>query len=147
MGMIGGLYLAVTSKMFPKMLYCMKRPPWLIVAGIFSIPAATGGCWGGGSDWGGGAAASDITVSECWASIFQTLENIDFPDFNRKFFLCVVLGVGWGGVGWGVRSTNLWILQNLGGTNQTLVYCCWFSFHILFFNIRGNRFGCLFYFF
>lgn len=56
MGMMGGLYLAVTSNMLPNMLYWMNLPPWLSVAGIFSIPIATGGCCGGG-------AASDITVS------------------------------------------------------------------------------------
>lgn len=61
MGMIGGLYLAVTSKTFPKMLYWMNLPPWLSVAGILSIPV-TGACccWWCGS---GGGAASDMTVS------------------------------------------------------------------------------------
>lgn len=55
MGMMGGLYLAVTSNMFPNMLYWMNLPPWLSVAGIFSIPIAIACC--------GGGAASDITVS------------------------------------------------------------------------------------
>lgn len=67
MGMIGGLYLAVTSNMLPKMLYWMNRPPWLSVAGILSIPACWC-CWWLGSDCCGGAAdASDMTVSGGWA--------------------------------------------------------------------------------
>lgn len=58
MGMIGGLYLEVTSKTFPKMLYWMNRPPWLSVAGIWSI---------GGSGGGGCGSASDITSSAGWS--------------------------------------------------------------------------------
>lgn len=54
MGMIGGLYLEVTSKTFPKMLYWINRPPWLSVAGMCSV-----GCWPGYR----GGAASDIAVS------------------------------------------------------------------------------------
>jgi hypothetical protein len=49
MGRTGGLYLAVTSNTLPKMLYWMKRPPWLSVAWMFSIiPAPPAGCCGGG---------------------------------------------------------------------------------------------------
>lgn len=68
MGMIGGLYLAVTSNMLPKMLYCMNIPPWLRVAGILSMPPVGAWCcWE--SDGGGGAAAaaaSSISVSAGW---------------------------------------------------------------------------------
>lgn len=58
MGIIGGLYLAVTSKMLPKMLYCINLPPWLKVAGMLSIPPAAGAavCCGSG-------CASTISVS------------------------------------------------------------------------------------
>lgn len=57
MGMIGGLYLEVTSKTLPKMLYWMKRPPWLSVAGIWSI----------GGSAGGGCSASGISSSAGWS--------------------------------------------------------------------------------
>jgi hypothetical protein len=59
------LYLAVTSNTLPKMLYWMKRPPWLSVAWMLSniTPPPTGGsgCCGGCPP--PPAPASDISVS------------------------------------------------------------------------------------